>query len=131
MMAKQMEAYQTNAINTASGPQLTLMLYNGCIKFIKQGMKSVQANDFEQKNINIQKAQNIIRELMLTLDQDIEISKQLMSLYDFIHFKLQEGNVKNNVAELEEALGFVTEIRDTWKEAMLSESSKYVQGAQV
>lgn len=130
-MSKQLQTYQSNTITTASGPQLTLMLYNGCIKFIKQGIKDVENNNYESKNKNIQKAQDIIRELMLTLDQEVEISKQLLPLYDFIYNKLQEGNVKNNVAYLEEALEFVIDFRDVWKEAMKNASPKYVQGAQV
>lgn len=131
MISKQMEAYQTNSVTTASGPQLTLMLYNGCIKFIKQGMTDLEKKDYQNKNINIQKAQDIIRELMLTLDQNVEISKQLMSLYDYIHFLLLEGNIKNDLKQLEEALSFVVEIRDTWQEAMKLNAPKYAQGEKV
>src|SRR5690625_2659786 len=131
MMTKQFQVYQNNAVNTASGPQLTMMLYNGCIKFIKQGIKALEENDYEAKNINLQKAQNIIQELMLTLDQNIEISKQLLPLYEFIHHQLQQGNIHNEVSHLEEALEFVTEFRDTWKEVMKKEAKSYQQGAKV
>ncbi|MBO1001548.1 flagellar export chaperone FliS [Pseudogracilibacillus auburnensis] len=131
MMTKQFQTYQNNAVNTASGPQLTMMLYNGCIKFINQAIKAVNDNDHETKNTNIQKAQDIVQELMLTLDQEVEISKQLLSLYEFIYFQLQQGNIKSDVKYLEEALAFITEFRNTWKEVMKTESSSYVQGAQV
>src|SRR5690625_6342829 len=96
MMTKQFQAYQDNAVNTASGPQLTMMLYNGCIKFIRQSMIDMNEKNYETKNINIQKAQDIIQELMLTLNQEIEISKQLMPLYDFVYYQLQQGNIKND-----------------------------------
>lgn len=131
MMTKQFQAYQNNSVNTASGSQLTMMLYNGCIKFIKQAIKAVKQKDYETKNINIQKAQDIIQELMLTLDQEVEISTQLLPLYEYIHYQLQQGNIKNEVTNLEEALTFVTDFRDTWKEVMKKGSSSYVQGAQV
>lgn len=131
MMSKQLQSYQNNAVNTASGPQLTLMLYNGCIKFINQGIKALENKDFEEKNKNLQKAQDIIRELMITLDPKIEISNQLMTLYDYIHFRLQEGNIKNDVEQIKEGLELVIEFRDTWKEAMKLEAGKYVQGAQI
>src|SRR5690625_3180769 len=114
MMNKQLQTYQNNAVNTASGPQLTMMLYNGCIKFINQAIKAVKDNDYEAKNINIQKAQDIVQELMLTLDQSVDISKQLLPLYEFIYFQLQQGNINNEVAHLEEALEFVTDFRNTW-----------------
>lgn len=131
MMSRQLQSYQDNSVNTASGPQLTLMLYNGCIKFINQGIKALEMKKIEDKNINLQKAQDIVRELMLTLDPTVEISNQLMPLYDYIHHLLQEGNIKNNVKQVEEALELITEFRDTWREAMKLEADNYVQGAQV
>lgn|SRR5690606_10616533 len=131
MMSKQLESYQENAIKTASGPQLTLMLYNGCIRFIKQGMKELANKNYEEKNRNLQRAQDIIRELMITLDPKYEISKNMMALYDYIYHLLQQGNIKNDAKQIEEALGLVTEFRDTWKEAMKIEAKKYVQGAKV
>lgn len=131
MMSKQLQSYQDNSVNTASGPQLTLMLYNGCIKFINQGIKALEEENFEAKNVNLQKAQDIIRELMLTLDLEVEMSNQLMPLYDYIHFRLQEGNIKNDLDQIKEALELVTEFRNTWREAMKLEADNYVQGAQV
>ncbi|MBR3117982.1 flagellar export chaperone FliS [Oceanobacillus profundus] len=116
---KAYQAYQNNAVNTASGGELTLMLYNGCMKFIKQAMKDVNDNNYEAKNKNIQKAQNIIQELMITLDPKMEISKQIMPLYEFMQFQLKEANIKNDVKKLEEVLEFVTEFRDTWKQVIL------------
>ncbi|MFD2044997.1 flagellar export chaperone FliS [Ornithinibacillus salinisoli] len=126
------QAYQNNSVNTASSGELTLMLYNGCIKFIKQAMKDLHENNFEAKNTNIQKAQNIIQELMLTLDQDVEISKQLLPLYEYMHYQLKEANVKNDASILEEVLGFVTEFRDTWKQVIIkTRQQKFAQGAHV
>jgi flagellar protein FliS len=129
---KQYQAYQNNAVNTASGGELTLMLYNGCIKFIKQAIKDMNAQNYEAKNTNIQKAQNIIQELMLTLDRKVKITEQMLPLYEYIHFQLKEGNVKNEAALLEEALQFIIEFRDTWKEVILkTRQTQYTQGAQV
>src|SRR5699024_2306640 len=104
------------------------MLYNGCIKFINQGMKALEEKDYESKNINLQKAQNIIRELMITLDPNVEISNELMPLYDYIHHRLQEGNIKNDIEFIKEALDLTTEFRNTWREAMKLEAASYVQG---
>lgn len=131
-MSNKMQAYQANAVSTASGPQLTLMLYNGCVKFINQGLKALEEKDYEQKNINIQKAQDIIQELMLTLNKDIKISEQLLQLYDYIYYQLQQGNIKNDETLLKEAREFVIEFRDTWKEAMKNvASSKQIEGTNV
>lgn len=118
MIAKQYQAYQNNAVTTASGPQLTMMLYNGCIKFINQAKKALEEQDFEAKNNLIQRAQNIIQELMLTLDPEVEISRQMMPMYEYIHYQLQQANIKNDMTHLDEAHSYVTEFRDTWKEVM-------------
>lgn len=118
-MNKAYQAYQNNAVNTASGGELTLMLYNGCIKFIKQAMKDVEANNYEGKNTNIQKAQNIIRELLITLDPKVEISKQFQPLYEFMLEQLTQANIENDKEKLEQVLELVTEFRNTWKQALI------------
>src|SRR5690625_7871356 len=94
---KQYQVYQNNAVNTASSGKLTLMLYNGCIKFINQAIKEINAKDYEAKNTNIKKAQSIIQELMVTLDQKVELSQQLLPLYDYTYYQLQDANIKNDV----------------------------------
>ncbi|GIO23878.1 flagellar export chaperone FliS [Oceanobacillus sp. J11TS1] len=129
---KAYQTYQNNAVNTASGGELTLMLYNGCIKFIKQAMKDMDNNDFAAKNTNIQKAQKIIHELMVTLDPKIEISNQILPLYDYMQRVLTEANIKNDKEKLEEVLGYAEEFRDVWKQVILKDrQQKYKQGASI
>ncbi|RYG74396.1 flagellar export chaperone FliS [Lentibacillus lipolyticus] len=131
-MDKAYQAYQNNSVNTASSGELTLKLYNGCIKFIKQAKEDMESNNFESKNTNIQKAQNIIQELMVTLDMQIEISQQILPLYEYIQYQLKEANIKNDREALEEGLHYVVEFRDTWKEVLKeTRQQKYVQGARV
>jgi flagellar secretion chaperone FliS len=112
------QAYQNNSITTASPGELTLLLYNGCLKFIHLAKTAIQHKKIEDKNINIQKAQNIIKELMVTLNTDIEISKNMLSLYDYINRRLIEANIKNNITILDEVEGLVIEFRDTWKQVI-------------
>ena len=129
---KAYQTYQNNAVNTASGGELTLMLYNGCIKFIKQARKEMDNNHFAAKNTNIQKAQKIINELMVTLDMNMEISNQMMPLYDYMHNLLTEANIKNDTEKLEEALSYAEEFRDVWKQVILKDrQQKYSQGASI
>ncbi|MEL3970967.1 flagellar export chaperone FliS [Rossellomorea oryzaecorticis] len=111
-------AYQNNSVNTASPGELTLMLYNGSLKFIHIAKKAIEDKNIELKNTNIQKAQAIVSELMVTLNTDLEISQNLMSLYDYINRRLTEANVKNDSAILEEVEGMITEFRDTWKQVI-------------
>ncbi|MFC3209823.1 flagellar export chaperone FliS [Planomicrobium okeanokoites] len=112
------QTYQQNSVITASPQELTLMLYNGCLKFIKLAKRAMEEGKIEEKNTNLLKAQAIIQEFQITLDRDIAISEGLAQLYEYINFRLIEANMKNDMAILEEAEGQVKELRDTWKEAM-------------
>src|SRR5690625_4546091 len=121
-------------MKTVLGRDLILMLYNGCIKFIRRNIKYVQEENYELKNENFQKAQAIIQELMVTLNPEIDISEQMMSLYDYINHQLREGNIKNDEEHLQEALSYVIEFRDTWKQALLNikkqTSKQHTKGVQ-
>lgn len=110
--------YKNNAIQTATPGELTLMLYNGCLKFIQQGKQAIEAGDIEAKNTALQKAQNIIRELMVTLKTDSELGQNMLRIYDFILSRLIYANIKNDLTALAEAEELVVSFRDTWKEAI-------------
>ncbi|MGG3625978.1 flagellar export chaperone FliS [Bacillus gobiensis] len=111
-------AYHQNSVNTASPGELTLMLYNGCLKFIKLAAQSIQEGAIDQKNENLVKAQNIIQELQVTLNRDVTISEQFALIYDYIYRRLVEANVKNDLSILLEVEGYIIEFRDTWKQAI-------------
>lgn len=112
------QTYQQNSVMTASPEELTLMLYNGCLKFIKLAKKAMLDKQFEEKNKNLLKAQAIIQELRSTLNPDIALSKELEQLYEYQNNSLMEANMKNDAAALDAVLADVTELRNTWKQAM-------------
>ena len=112
------QTYQQNTVMTASSEELTLMLYNGCLKFIKLAKKAMLDKQFEEKNKNLLKAQAIIQELRSTLNPDIALSKELEQLYEYQNNSLMEANMKNDAAALDAVLADVTELRNTWKQAM-------------
>lgn len=131
-MANPYQTYQNNSVNTASPGELTLMLYNGILKFINLAKQGITEKNIEMKNTNIQKAQNIVQELMVTLNMDLEISQNLMSMYDYMNRRLIEANVKNDVEILAEVEGYATEFRDTWKEVIrINRQQQFSQGGQV
>ena len=111
-------AYKQNSVTTASPGELTLMLYNGCLKFLGKARVAIDEKDIRARNYNLQRAQAIIAELMSTLNMDIEISKQMLPLYEYMNRRLVEANIKNDLAIIEEVEGLVTEFRDTWKEVI-------------
>lgn len=111
-------AYKNNSINTSSPGELTLMLYNGCLKFIEQAKRALAENKVEEKNTAVQKAQAIITELMLTLDTSVPVAENMMTLYDFANSRLIDGNIKNDSVMFDEAADIIREFRDTWKQVI-------------
>lgn len=112
------QQYQQNAIKSASPGELTLSLYNGAVKFIKQAMMAVDEKNIEAANNTIIRTQDIISYLMDTLNPDYEISNNLMALYDYMNRRLTEANIKKDKSILEEVLGLVEELRDAWGQAV-------------
>lgn len=110
--------YKQNTIFTAPPEELTLMLYDGAIKFINQASLYMQEKKYDKSSNASIRAQDIITELNTTLDMQYEISKNLRSLYDYMLRRMIEANVKKDVAIFDEVLGLVSELRDAWKEAM-------------
>lgn len=111
-------AYQRNAILTASPAELTLMLYDGAIKFANIGILAIEKKDYEKANTNIKKAQAIITELRVTLDHKYKVWEDFERVYDYIYRRLVEANINKDVEILEDALKYIREMRDTWKEVM-------------
>ncbi|TYZ20315.1 flagellar export chaperone FliS [Selenomonas ruminis] len=126
------EAYKRQQIMTATPEALTLMLYNGCLKFMNEGKDAIEAKQWEQANTCLQKAQNIISEFRITLNMEYEISKQLMPLYNYTYDRLVEGNIKSDTKMVQEAIDIIKELRDAWVQAMKKarqeNGTKNVQG---
>ncbi|MBW7652075.1 flagellar export chaperone FliS [Anoxybacillus sp. ST4] len=126
------QSYQTNAVQTASPGELTLMLYNGCLKFIAQAKRAIEEKNIEARNTNLLKAQKIIQELMVTLNMEYEVAKSMMTMYDYMYRRLVEANIKSDITILEEVEGYVKEFRDTWKQVIqLNRQRQYAQGGHV
>lgn len=116
--AKTAEYYRRQQILTATPEQLTLMLYNGALKFLNESMQALEKKEYEETNNKCIRVQNIVSELRTTLKMEYEVSEGLSALYEYINRCLVEGNLKSDLAKMEEAKGILTELRDTWHEAM-------------
>jgi flagellar protein FliS len=111
-------AYKDSKILTATPADLTLMLYEGAIKFGNIAVTDIEKKDYSMANTNIIKAERIISELRATLNFKYPIAKNFDTIYDYIYRRLIDANIKKNKDILEEALGYIREMRDTWKEVM-------------
>lgn len=116
-VADKMDQYLESKILSAKPEELTFMLYEGMVKFIKKAMLHLETKNLEQVNYNTQRAQAIVDELRQTLNMDIPLSQSLDSLYDYLNFKLMEANIHKSEQEFNDALEIAENFKDTWKEA--------------
>lgn len=111
-------AYANSKIKTASPADLTLMLYEGAIKFCNIAIAGIEENDIEKAHTNIMKAERIISEFQATLDHKYPIAEDFDNVYKYLKQRLTEANVKKEKEILEEVLVHLRTMRDTWKEVM-------------
>lgn len=118
MNQKMANAYKNQQVMTSSPEQLTLLLYNGALRFLTESMLAMEQGDLQKShNANI-RVQNIVREFVLTLDMSYELSITWAQLYEYAEHCLIQGNIKNDVALLKQAKDVLQELRDAWVGAM-------------
>ena len=111
-------AYANNKITTASPAELTLMLYEGAIKFCNIAITAIEEKDISNAHNNIMKVQNIIEEFQATLNHKYPVAKDFDNVYSYLMQRLIEANIKKDAEILQEVLGHLRTMRDTWKEVM-------------
>lgn len=118
-------AYKNQQVMTASPEQLTLLLYNGALRFLNESILALEAGDVPKSHNANMRVQDIVREFISTLDMKYEISKNWAALYEYIQHCLIEGNMKKDVQQLNNAKEILEDMRNTWQDAMkLAQQSK-------
>jgi len=112
--------YKKAQVETATPEQILIMLYDGAIRFLNQAKVHMQNKDIEQSHVNIIKAQRIITEFMSSLDMELggEMAQNLFNLYEYLHYRLVQANIKKDPEALEEVLGHLRSLKATWEEAI-------------
>lgn len=110
--------YNRNKILTASPAELTLLLYEGAIKFCNIAIIGMEQNDMEKVHINIKKVEDIIVEFQSTLNRKYPVAEDFDRVYKYIYDMLVEANVRKDKEMLEKVLEELRGMRDTWKEVM-------------
>ena len=103
---------------SATPAELTLMLYDGAIRFMSQYIVFVGAKDIQAAHNAIMRAQDIVSELLVTLDMKHEIADGMASIYVYSIERLTAANVKKEVEPVQEVIELIRELRNTWAEAM-------------
>ena len=112
------EQYQRNKILTATPAEVTLMLYEGAIKFCNIAIRAIEQKDIEKAHVNIRKTQRIIEEFRNTLDRKYPVAEEFDKIYVYVLRRLFEANIRKDKEILEEVNVHLRTLRDTWKEVM-------------
>ncbi|MGN0429838.1 MAG: flagellar export chaperone FliS [Acetatifactor sp.] len=119
--------YNNNKILTASPAELTLMLYDGAIRFCNIAETAIEMKDVQKAHNNIVKVQRIIDYLRQTLDMKYKVAEDFERIYLYLSERLVEANIKKDKEILAEVNGHLHEVRDTWKEVMRINREKGAQ----
>jgi len=107
--------YKETQVKTANQGRLIVMLYDGAIKFLKIALENLPNKKYDVVNSNIIKAQDIISELMLSLNFEVgDFANKLYSLYVYMNRRLVEGNIKKSPEPIEEVIKYLNELKDAW-----------------
>ena len=110
--------YNNSKVLTASPAELTLMLYEGAIKFCNIAIVAIEQKNVPKAHTNIVKTQKIIDYLRQTLDMNYPVAQDFENIYVYRSRRLVEANLKKDKEALEEVNGHLRSVRDTWKEVM-------------
>lgn len=128
MHAQVYDQYRKTTVETMSPAKLLLMLYDGALNNLRNAQKAIAEKDFPQAHKQLIRTQDIVTELMTTLNMDIPISRQLFSLYDYIQQRLIDANINKDSSIIDEVYHFISELRDAFAQAARESGRSGVQG---
>ncbi len=110
--------YNDSKVLTATPAELTLMLYEGAIKFCNIAIMGIEQGDIQKAHANIMKVQRIIDEFRATLDMKYPVAKDFDRVYIYLQRRLIDANLTKDKEIVEEIATHLRSMRDTWKEVM-------------
>ena len=109
--------YRRLGIETASQGKIIVMMFNGAIRRAEDAKRKIEANDGKAAHEHLLRAQDIVSELRSVLNMDAgEIARSLDRSYEYFHHLLVTANIKKDSAAIDECVGLMASLRDTWEE---------------
>lgn len=114
------QQYLKTQIETASQPQLLLMLFDAAVKKLHFSKRSIANKEIEKAHTELTKVQRIFTELMIALDLEKggELAQNLMRIYDFVYHHLVKANIRQDTGLVDEVLPIVETLREGWVQAV-------------
>ncbi|QGQ93533.1 flagellar export chaperone FliS [Paenibacillus psychroresistens] len=120
MIQSQRNKYMENTVQNATPAQLLIMLIDGATRFCKMGISAIEQKNHAEANLNLGKVQDIVSELIITLDRESSVADGLLRLYEYFNFRLTEANIQKKVEPAQEVLGYLLELKEVWIQAAKS-----------
>lgn len=122
-------SYRQSQVETADPGELLLLLYGGAVSFLRRGREAMARDNVEEANRFLGRAQDILCELMSSLNPELpEIAGGLFLLYEYIHYLLVQGNVRKETVPLDEAEKLLLMLQETWQQALSATVPKAARG---
>jgi flagellar protein FliS len=116
-MISAFEQYKKTSVNTMTRGELLVLLYDEAIKKMNMSKILMENNDTKNASINLEKCRKIFNYLIVTLDDNYELSKDLRELYMFFNKELIMSSSKKSIQNIDNILPLVKDLRNTWAEA--------------
>jgi flagellar protein FliS len=121
-MIQAYQQYQRTQTQTASPGELIVMMYKGALKFLAAARMGLEARDIDAANRNLLRAQEIVLELMISVDVSVgPVARNLFDLYEFMHRHLVQANVRKDAAMVGEVEGLLRELLGAWEQAVVTD----------
>jgi flagellar protein FliS len=119
------QAYRRNSILSATPGQLTLMLFDGALRFMNTAIAGFDETNVARRNEmihnNLVKTQAILNELQCSLDhtQGGDFPGRMSALYSFMRTQLQQANLRKDKAPINVVIELLGSIRDSWAQMLM------------
>jgi len=124
------QRYMKTRIETASQPQLLVMLFDAAVKKLHIARKAMEEKDIEVTHNELIKVQRIFSELMVALDFKLggDLANQLYAIYDFVYRQLVQANIRRDTKLIDDVLPIVEDLRDGWTKAVAKFQEEVKEG---
>lgn len=113
-LANPYEKYRQQNVMVANPVELIIMLYDGCIKNMKLAKIAIDEKNIQETNTYLIKAQDIVTELVMSLDFGYPIANELFNLYDFILTSLREINISKDASGIDSLIEMLNDLKKSW-----------------
>lgn len=117
MIGNGIQSYRKTKVVTADPGKLVLMCYQGAIDQLKIAAKRYKDEDYEEKYMAVEKAQDIIEELLCSLDFERggAIARNLESLYHYVSRRIVQADTGKDLRAFDEVIGILEELKSAWE----------------